>query len=494
MLMAVGAGEGGAREWSEPIQLTHHDGETMGANFEALMDRNGNIHLSYWLNSASGEHANGKACYIECDSNGNTLTGPIYLECEEVFPNLHEAQIALDDEGNVFVVGYYPLRNFYFMALDPNGNILIEPRLIESLTHPWWGDQLEVATDASALCRTSDGTFVYGYVGSTHYEGRDVFMITYTRLTAGGEAIDSVHVVKWFDRNNEDERGRPFAAFFTTDSEDNLNIVSKVRWRDTWKAHITKINRFDEVLYDDVVAPPFLDPCELSIPKDVDVDQNGNLYLSLIDIADSAFTHIQKYDTELELCFDFGLGKCSALSGMGVAAINGGIIGAINLRARYAEGGGNTFVSFDTSGNIIDSLERMPAGAGEQVFWFDNDFYSIDFIDTPRVVSGNLYLIRSLPLAVIQYPEKERQQIELSAYPNPFNATTRFTYDLLEDAQVSIRVFDLGGREVAALVNGDLKAGTHSVTWNAEGFTSGVYLIRMEAPSFSTIRKVTLVR
>jgi len=86
-------------------------------------------------------------------------------------------------------------------------------------------------------------------------------------------------------------------------------------------------------------------------------------------------------------------------------------------------------------------------------------------------------------------------KFELSAaYPNPFNPSTTIKFALLEDSKVRLTVYDLAGREVATLVNGELKAGAHSATWIAEGFTSGIYLVKMETPKFSATRKVTLVK
>jgi hypothetical protein len=79
-------------------------------------------------------------------------------------------------------------------------------------------------------------------------------------------------------------------------------------------------------------------------------------------------------------------------------------------------------------------------------------------------------------------------------YPNPFNPLTTIKFALLEDSKVRLTIYDLSGREVASLLNRELKAGTHSATWNAEGFTSGIYLVKMETPTFSATKKVTLVK
>jgi len=63
-----------------------------------------------------------------------------------------------------------------------------------------------------------------------------------------------------------------------------------------------------------------------------------------------------------------------------------------------------------------------------------------------------------------------------------------------EASQVSVRVFDVVGREVATLISGNLEAGNHVAVWSAEGLNTGVYLVKMETPTFSATRKVMLVK
>ena len=79
-------------------------------------------------------------------------------------------------------------------------------------------------------------------------------------------------------------------------------------------------------------------------------------------------------------------------------------------------------------------------------------------------------------------------------YPNPFNATTTINYDLKESGFVSLRVFDLLGREVADLVDDHLDAGSHSISWNPSGLSSGIYLYRIETGDFRAVRKLILLK
>ncbi len=84
-------------------------------------------------------------------------------------------------------------------------------------------------------------------------------------------------------------------------------------------------------------------------------------------------------------------------------------------------------------------------------------------------------------------------------YPNPFNPTTRINFELPKDNQVKLTVHNLLGQEVAILVNSWQPAGYHNVQWNGlnkagRTVSGGVYLLRMEAGSFSAIRKLTLLK
>lgn len=68
----------------------------------------------------------------------------------------------------------------------------------------------------------------------------------------------------------------------------------------------------------------------------------------------------------------------------------------------------------------------------------------------------------------------------LAAAPNPFHTRTVLTVALPQTAQVSARVLDLLGREVASVLNASLPAGMHSLTWEPDGLSNGIYLLRLE--------------
>jgi hypothetical protein len=78
--------------------------------------------------------------------------------------------------------------------------------------------------------------------------------------------------------------------------------------------------------------------------------------------------------------------------------------------------------------------------------------------------------------------------------PNPFNPETRITYELPEQSDVRLEVFDLTGRKVATLVNRQQSAGNYRVSFNANNLSSGVYLYRLTTPVTTLSRKLTVIK
>ena len=104
--------------------------------------------------------------------------------------------------------------------------------------------------------------------------------------------------------------------------------------------------------------------------------------------------------------------------------------------------------------------------------------------------SNGLFMVSSLGIKHI-LPE----QYSLSnAYTNPFNPTTTINFAIPTDSKVSIAVYNLQGREVVSLANGNYDAGYHNVIWNADTHSSGVYFVKMIAGEFISTQKLMLVK
>lgn len=84
-------------------------------------------------------------------------------------------------------------------------------------------------------------------------------------------------------------------------------------------------------------------------------------------------------------------------------------------------------------------------------------------------------------------------------YPNPFNPTTTINFGLAADANVTLKVYNALGQEVATLISNEMKAGTHQVELNASALSSGVYFYRIEAQglngnNFTSVKKMMLMK
>ena len=79
-------------------------------------------------------------------------------------------------------------------------------------------------------------------------------------------------------------------------------------------------------------------------------------------------------------------------------------------------------------------------------------------------------------------------------YPNPFNPTTKIKFDIPKSSFVSLKVYDITGREVATLVNSDLEPQRYEVEWNGAQFASGVYFFRITAGDFVKVQKMILTK
>jgi len=79
-------------------------------------------------------------------------------------------------------------------------------------------------------------------------------------------------------------------------------------------------------------------------------------------------------------------------------------------------------------------------------------------------------------------------------YPNPFNPSTKIQYSLPTNEFVSLKVYDIIGREVATLVNQQQSAGVYDVSFNASNLTSGIYFYKIDAGSFVDVKKMMLIK
>ena len=84
--------------------------------------------------------------------------------------------------------------------------------------------------------------------------------------------------------------------------------------------------------------------------------------------------------------------------------------------------------------------------------------------------------------------------ILMQNYPNPFNPSTTIQYVIISRQFVSLKVYDILGREVATLVNEEKPIGSYRINFNGSKLTSGVYFYRLQTGSFTQTKKFVLLR
>ncbi|MBS1551618.1 MAG: T9SS type A sorting domain-containing protein [Bacteroidetes bacterium] len=79
-------------------------------------------------------------------------------------------------------------------------------------------------------------------------------------------------------------------------------------------------------------------------------------------------------------------------------------------------------------------------------------------------------------------------------YPNPFNPTTKINFSIPKNGIVTLKVYDVLGKEVMTLINEQKAAGSYEVVFNAGNLASGAYFFRMQSGEFSEIKRMMLIK
>ncbi len=122
---------------------------------------------------------------------------------------------------------------------------------------------------------------------------------------------------------------------------------------------------------------------------------------------------------------------------------------------------------------------------------------------TPRAGAfaslGHIFDYTKLAPENLKQPEELKvitkvERLDVQNYPNPFNPITNFEVKVAEDGFVSLKVFDVLGREVAVLFNEEKPAGIYKISFNASSFPSGVYFYRLESKNRFLTKKMLLLK
>lgn len=174
------------------------------------------------------------------------------------------------------------------------------------------------------------------------------------------------------------------------------------------------------------------------------------------------------------------------LAGATILAIN--INGEVSAYTTSSSDGSYSFENL-TAGEytlIVDNPEYENTADNEfvNVDYGNNSIKNKDILVSPASTTGVIKNNNSIP---VNYSLSQN-------YPNPFNPSTTIRFTLPERTQVKLEVYNLIGQKIKELVNDELEAGQYDVTFDGTNLSSGVYLYRIQAGNFISVKKMLLMK
>jgi hypothetical protein len=191
---------------------------------------------------------------------------------------------------------------------------------------------------------------------------------------------------------------------------------------------------------------------------------------------------------ERDWSFTVDLGGGVDVVDFGAGATDGGVLvnwrlsGEEPFTVRVLRGTGEAeMISGNLPGDSSRYLDRDVEPGGSYAYWLE-------------VVEADGTVSRFGPTEAVTVPGETPEFALYAAYPSPSRDVVNFAYSMPEDGRVVLSVYDLSGRRVATLVNDELTAGRHDVAWDCASAPSGVYLVRLSAPSGVATNRVVVAR
>jgi hypothetical protein len=162
----------------------------------------------------------------------------------------------------------------------------------------------------------------------------------------------------------------------------------------------------------------------------------------------------------------------------------------------------------DENGRTHNVTATLPMDEAYSPLWMVNVYDNADFAmvsDLASAMAANILATGvanvNCPIVMAEGPSSAEDETLVPVeyglsqnYPNPFNPSTEIKFIVAENQNVTIKVFNLVGEQVAELVNKSYQPGEYSVTWNPENQASGVYYYTMQAGDFAQTKKMLFLK
>jgi type IX secretion system substrate protein/beta-propeller repeat-containing protein len=419
----------------DSVWTRSYNGPATGGDysFSVAVDVGGNVYITGRSDSAGAQ----RFTTIKYNSSGVRQWVVRFNPPPPVTGVFDEARmVKVDAAGNVYVTGSSEANisstsdDYLTVKYDMNGMMLWQKR------HP--GTGIGTATDDYAIGLVLDGTpnvYVTGYCNN-YQANYDYFTIKYNGAT--GDSLAS-HTY------NGTGGGPDVTTAITIDNSSNIYVTGYSEGAG---------NDFATIKYNSNLVPAWI--------KRYNGSGNDLAY----GVAVNSFSEV------------YVTGNSFTATGYDFLTIKYSSIGD-SIAAQL----------YNASANIDDYVAGIGLDVSSNVFISGSGAFSLS--DTTDIVtikypSG---LINGIKPISNEVPSK----FSLTQnYPNPFNPVTSFRFDVPLAANVNITIYDITGKEISVLFNGNLKPGKYQATWNADGFASGVYFYKLTSAAFSQTKKMVL--
>lgn len=342
--------------------------------------------------------------------------------------------VAVDSKNSIIITGkaYYNWGDYITIKYDSSGNLL----WLRTYDGRWEDYAQDVAVD------DSDNVIVTGYSDS----GINWDWCT-IKYSTDGDTL-------WVRRYDVSLTDRAFGV--TTDSEGNVIVVGEVRYLPGSGGRtgmVVKYTPYGDTLWTKIFTDT-LQYAEVGTFVDVTTDDQGNIYLAGVYAI---------WDSIGMLWTDYYIAKCAPTDDT---------LWTTQCDVSWDDEASG--IALDMWGNVIVT------GTSEMVYPYGYDYVTMKLQNILDEVTEHHFV----PTGFALYPN----------YPNPFNASTVISYQLPVCSFVSLKVFDLLGREIETLVAEERYAGIYTSTWNAARFASGVYIARLTAGNYVASQKLLLIK
>ena len=439
---------------------------------------------------------------------------------------------AIDAQGNIYVAGYVAGYNYSAVKISPDGERLWQA------TYNGTGNGSDIAY-----------AIAVDNQGNVYITGESLG--TYPNMDYATVKYDSNGVEQWSARYNGPGNGYDLACDISVDDDENVYVSGSTLGLSTDYTTI-KYDSLGNELWNMRYDGP---ANQMDVANAMTIDSDGNVYVTGESSAGGSsgddFLTI-KYSTDGEELWISRYDSPNHQSDGGAAIAvndyrnvyvagwtNSAIFSSEYATIKYDSAGGLKWVAsysqgldyqsindlaLDNEGNVYVTGSSAVVGADYTTIKYSSSgsegwvmHYSdpVNYADKARSIAvdndGNVYVTGRSgseyhpQYATIRYTQESAGIVSLNqsvpnrfglypAHPNPFNASTAISYQLLAVSNVNLTVFDITGREVATLVDGIKPAGSHQVVFDAKDLTSGVYFARLEAGEFRQTRKMLLIK